>query len=74
MESLPYKQQVLRRFVYVAQPLQKDGSADGQRSTELSTTLTFEIASENPAAALSTPKVSCRLGMEAGIDLLVPDR
>ncbi|KAF8807505.1 hypothetical protein BYT27DRAFT_7189573 [Phlegmacium glaucopus] len=72
MESLPYKQQVLHRFVYVAQPLQKGRSTE--RSTELATTLTLEIVSKNSAAALSTPKVSCRLGMEAGIDLLIPDR
>ena len=73
MESLPHKQ-VLHRFIYVAQPLQRDSSTDGQRSTELLTTLTLEIVSENAATVISTPNVSCRLGMEAGIDLLIPDR
>lgn len=73
MESFPHKKS-LHRFVYVAQPLQGDGSTDGQRSTELSTTLTLEIVSENSAAASSTPKVSCRLGKEATINLLIPDR
>ena len=74
MEFLPYKQQVLHRFVYVAQPLQGDDSTSGQRSTELPTTLTLEIVSENPAAELSTPKMSCRLGVDAVLDLWVPDR
>ena len=76
MESLPYKQRVFHRFVYVAQPLQKDYSTDGGQSAELLTTLTLEIASmpENAAAALPTPTGSCRLGMEANMDLLIPDR
>lgn len=76
MESLPYKQRAFHRFVYVAHPLHKDRSTDGGQSAELLTTLTLEIASasENAAAALSTPKGSCRLGMEANMDLLIPDR
>ena len=76
MESVPYKQQAFHRFVYVAQSLHKDGcSTDGGRSAELLTTLTLEIASEseNSAAPLSTPRGSCRLGMEASMDLLIPD-
>jgi hypothetical protein len=76
MESLPNKQRAFRRFIYVAHPLPRDCSTDGGRSTELLTTLTLEIASvsENSAAALSTPKESCRLGIEASMDLLIPDR
>ena len=75
MESLPYKQRVFHRFVYVAHPLHKDSSTDEGRSAELST-LTLEVASvsENAAAALLTPKESCRLGMEVSMDLLIPDR
>ena len=80
MESLPYKQRVFRRFVYVAHPSHNDYSTDEGRSAELLPTLTLEIASvseksaEIEAAALSTPESSCRLGMEASIDLLIPDR
>ena len=80
MESLPYKQRVFHRFVYVAQPLHEDCSTDGGRSAQLLSTLTLEIASvsenseENAPAELSTPKGSCRLGMEASMDLLIPDR
>lgn len=79
MESHPYKR-VFHRFVYVAHPLHRDCSTDGERSAELLTTLTLEIASvsENPtknaAPALSTPERSCQLGMEASMDLLIPDR
>lgn len=74
MESSPYKQQILHRFVYVAQPLRKDNSTDGQQSAELLTTLTLEIMSKNSATELSMPKGTCRLGIEANIDLLIPDR
>ena len=80
MESLPHNQRVFHRFVYVAHPLHRDCSTDAERSAELLSTLTLEIASvsessaENAAAALSTPKGSCRLGMEASMDLLIPDR
>ena len=79
MESLPYKQRVFHRFVYVAHPLHKDYSADEGRSAELLPTLTLEIASESEnstesmVATLLTPP-SCRLGMEASLDLLIPDR
>ena len=76
MESLPHEQHVFHRFVYVEQSLHQDGcSIDGERSAELLTTLTLETASvpENSAAALSTPKGSCRLSMEANMDLLIPD-
>lgn len=76
MESLPYKQRVFHRFVYVEHPLHKDCSTDEGRPAELLSTLTLEIASvsaEN-AAELSTPKGSCQLGMEASMDLLIPDR
>jgi hypothetical protein len=76
MESLPFKQRVFHRFVYVAQPLHKDCSTNEGRSTELLSTLTLDIApvSENSAEPLSTPKESCRLAMEASMDLLIPDR
>lgn len=76
MESLPFKQRVFRRFVYVAQPLYQDCPTNAGRSAEMLSTLTLEIApvSENSAAAFSTPKGSCRLAMEASMDLLIPDR
>lgn len=75
MESLPYKQHVLHRFVYIAQSVEKNDSTDGQPSAELLTTLTLEIVSENSAMEeSSTPRGSCRLGIEASMDLLIPDR
>jgi hypothetical protein len=74
MEPLPYRQHVLHRFVYVAQSVEKNDSTDGQPSAELLTTLTLEIVSENSAVESSTPRGSCLLGVEASMDLLIPDR
>ena len=74
MKSLPRRQQAFYRFVYVGQPLQGHSPTDGKQSTEPSTTLTLEILSEDSTPSLSTPKASCRVGVEAGINLSIPDR